>query len=323
MDHKNNKMEKAARALLCMQRHSWEQGMAMQAFLEWDKMDVVAALAHEAVYRRMEDGRAAMIGFMDAVTDPCCVGEALLRACEVTKDEKLMEGCEALLNWALKKAPRNEKGVLYHLTTNKQFWADSMYMLPSFLIAAGHVEVALSNFYGYWEVLFDRESKLMHHMWDDEKKIYVRDAHWGTGNGWTLAAMARIIALLPAEYEADREKISEVAQVLLDSLLEFMRPDGFFHDVVDDPDTFVETNLSQMTAYAIYRGVKDGWLDDKYRQKADFMRAAAESMQDEFGFIQNVCGAPAFDKPGISPEGQAFFLLMENAACSDALGRRS
>ena len=76
MDHKNNKMENAARALLCMQRHSWEQGMAMQAFLEWGKMDVVTALAHEAVYRRMEDGRAATIGFMDAVTDPCSVGEA-------------------------------------------------------------------------------------------------------------------------------------------------------------------------------------------------------------------------------------------------------
>lgn len=27
-----------------------------------------------------------------------------------------------------------------------------------------------------------------------------------------------------------------------------------------------------------------------------------------------VTAAPSFDKPGISPEGQAFFLLMENAA---------
>lgn len=206
MSNKENKMEKAARALLCMQRHSWEQGTAMQAFLEWGKMEVVEALAYEAVYRRMEDGRAATIGFMDAVTDPCSVGEGLLRVCEMIKDEKLLEGYEALLTWALRKAPRNEEGVLYHLTTSKQFWVDSMYMLPPFLIAAGHVEEALVNFYGYWEVLFDRKAKLMHHMWDDEKKIYIRDAHWGTGNGWTLAAMARMIRLLPAEYE-DRKSV--------------------------------------------------------------------------------------------------------------------
>lgn len=311
---KENKMEKAARALLCMQRHSWEQGTAMQAFLEWGKMDVVTALAYEAVYRRMEDGRAASIGFMDAVTDPCCVGEALLRACEMTRNEELMDGYKALLAWALKGAPRNEKGVLYHLTTRKEFWVDSMYMLPPFLAAAGYSDEALANFYGYWDVLFDRSAKLMCHMWDDEKKIYVRDAHWGTGNGWTLAAMARMIGLLPAEYKADREKIIKMARLLLDNLLEYMGPDGFFHDVVDDPGTFVEANLSQMTAYTIYRGIRTGWLDGTYREKADFMRMAAESLQDEFGFIRNVCGAPAFDKPGISPEGQSFFLLMENAA---------
>ncbi len=309
-----NKMEKAGKALLCMQRHSWEQGMAMQAFLEWGRMDVVTALACEAVYRRMEDGRAATIGFMDAVTDPCCVGEALLRVCEMTKEERFTEGYEALLTWALKDAPRNEEGVLYHLTSCKQFWVDSMYMLPPFLAAAGHVKEALINLYGYWDVLFDRDAKLMCHMWDDENKVFVRDAHWGTGNGWTLAAMARMMGLLPLEYEQDREKISKMACTLLDSLLQFMRPDGFFYDVVDDPSTFVETNLSQMTAYTIYRGIKDGWLDVKYKEKADLMRAAAKSRQDEFGFVQNVCGAPHFDKPGISPEGQAFFLLMENAA---------
>ena len=309
-----NKMEKAGKALLCMQRHSWEQGMAMQAFLEWGRMDVVTALACEAVYRRMEDGRAATIGVMDAVTDPCCVGEALLRVCEITKEERFTEGYEALLTWALKDAPRNEEGVLYHLTSCKQFWVDSMYMLPPFLAAAGHVKEALVNLYGYWDVLFDRDAKLMCHMWDDENKVFVRDAHWGTGNGWTLAAMTRMMGLLPLEYEQDREKISKMACTLLDSLLQFMRPDGFFYDVVDDPSTFVETNLSQMTAYTIYRGIKDGWLDAKYKEKADLMRAAAESRQDEFGFVQNVCGAPHFDKPGISPEGQAFFLLMENAA---------
>ena len=175
-----NKMEKAGKALLCMQRHSWEQGMAMQAFLEWGRMDVVTALACEAVYRRMEDGRAATIGFMDAVTDPCCVGEALLRVCEITKEERFTEGYEALLTWALKDAPRNEEGVLYHLTSCKQFWVDSMYMLPPFLAAAGHVKEALVNLYGYWDVLFDRDAKLMCHMWDDENKVFVRDAHWGT-----------------------------------------------------------------------------------------------------------------------------------------------
>lgn len=310
----NIKMEKAAKALLCMQRHSWEQGTAMQAFLECGRMEEVIALAYEAVYRRTEDGRTAAIGVTDGVTDPCSVGEALLKACEATQDKKLIEGKDALLEWALHRAPGNEEKVVYHLSTSRQFWVDSMYMLPPFLAAAGYIPEALNNLYGYWNALFDKEAGLMRHMWDDEKKAYVRAAHWGSGNGWALASMARMIGLLTAEYETDRKKIQGMVKLLLDSVLKWREPEGFFHDVVDDASTFIEVNLSQMSAYTIFRGINDGWLGKEYLAEAELMREAAESMQNRFGFVENVCGAPTFDKPGISPEGQAFFLLMENEA---------
>lgn len=34
---------------------------------------------------------------------------------------------------------------------------------------------------------------------------------------------------------------------------------------------------------------------------------------DEFGLVQDVCGAPNFESAGTAVEGQAFFLLMEAA----------
>ncbi|MBV8276885.1 MAG: glycosyl hydrolase, partial [Verrucomicrobia bacterium] len=40
-------------ALLSMQRNSWEQGVAMDAFFEQGDRDVVIALAKEAAYRRI------------------------------------------------------------------------------------------------------------------------------------------------------------------------------------------------------------------------------------------------------------------------------
>lgn len=312
--------EKAKRCLLAMQRHSWEQGLAMQALYEQGDMEQMICLAGEAVYRRTEDGRAAVIGVFDGVTDPCAVGEALLAACEMTEDERLTEGKEALLAWALQKAPRNEKGVLYHLDTGRQFWVDSMYMLPPFLAAAGYCEEALVNFYGYYEALYDREAGLMSHMWDDEKQAYVRKAHWGTGNGWALASMIRMQGLLPEAFSSDREKIRRMAEELLENMLRYMRKDGLFYDVLDDEGTFVETNCAQMTAYSIYRGVAGGWLPESLAEKADLARKSANGKMDCYGFIRDVCGAPTFDKPGISPEGQAFYLMMEHAA--NVCGRR-
>jgi len=312
----NNKecIEKTALALLSMQRHSWEQGVAMQAFLERGDIGIVVALATEAVYRSMPDGRVATIGVTDAVTDPCSTGEGLLAACKETKDCKLEEGKEKLLHWALNLAPRSSQGVIYHLTTSNQFWVDSIYMLPPFLAAAGYYKEALVNLYGYWDALYDKDKKLMCHMWDDDAKKYIRAAHWGSGNGWAMAGLSRMIKLLPAkEYHTDINKIKTMVTQLLDSVLLYMRADGLFYDVLDDNSTFVETNLSQMVAYTIYDGIRQGWLPSSYADAAQMLREAANKKIDCYGFVRDVCGAPTFDKPGVSPEGQAFNLLMEHA----------
>ena len=124
---------KVKHALLAMQRHSWEQGTAMQAFLEQGDMETVILMAKEAVYRRLPDGRTAVIGAGGAITDPCSAGQALIAACEATGDTELRRGRDALLEWALQKAPRNGKGVVYHWDSKPEIWSDSAFMLPPFL----------------------------------------------------------------------------------------------------------------------------------------------------------------------------------------------
>lgn len=313
----DTKLDKAKLALLAMQRHSWEQGVAMQAFLESGDMQVVIAMAREAVYRSMPDGRAASIGVFDAVTDPCAVGEALLAACRQTGHPQLQAGLDGLLSWALERAPRSREGICYHLMDKPQFWVDSLYMLPPFLAAAGYPEEAMRQFDGYYAALHDSNTGLMAHQWDDDRQMFIRAAHWGVGNGWALAAMARLIALVPGA----RDSLIPKARTLLDSLLPYLREDGLFYDVVDDPTTFVETNLSQMAAYTIYRGLAEGWLANDYAAYADQMRSAAHAKVDMDGLVQDVCGAPTFDRPGVAPEGQAFFLLMEAAHATYTTGK--
>jgi unsaturated rhamnogalacturonyl hydrolase len=66
-------------------------------------------------------------------------------------------------------------------------------------------------------------------------------------------------------------------------------------------------------SFSIYTGIKAGWLDNSYRQKADIMRQAARAKVDDYGIVQGACGSPGFDKSGTSTEAQSFFLLMESA----------
>jgi rhamnogalacturonyl hydrolase YesR len=139
------------------------------------------------------------------------------------------------------------------------------------------------------------------------------------GNGWAVCGMTRVIRLLPGSLAADKKRLCGYVSAALDGCLHYLRPDGLFHNVVDDAGSFVETNLAQMLAYAIYRGVRSGWLPAAYLPKAARLRGAAWEKVDASGLVQGVCGSPEFSAPGTATEGQAFFLLME-AARRDCLG---
>jgi unsaturated rhamnogalacturonyl hydrolase len=301
-------------ALLSMQRNSWEQGVAMDAFFEQGDRDVVIALAKEAAYRITPDGRPAMIRPDEGITDPCSVGEALIFAFQETDDKELGDACDSLLNWALKSAPRNQDGIVYHVPNRPEFWIDSMYMLPPYLAAAGHPEEALHQIRGYRTALFDPHAGLFGHKWDDEKQAFVRKDFWGVGNGWAAAGLARTIDLLPETMSSQKRELVQITRALVDCLLQYKRSDWLFHDVIDDPGSFVEVNLSQMLAYSIYRGLIAGWLSGEYEKAARSLRQAVCGKVDRFGLVQGVCGAPHFDKPGVAAEGQAFYLMLDAAA---------
>ena len=309
----DQQLEQVKRATLAMQRHNWEQGTVAQAFLEAGDTDIAVLMAVEAVNRQLPDGRCAMLGGGEAVTDPCAIGEALITACELTGDAQLNSARDKLLHWALSDAPRNGDGIVYHLCRSRQFWVDSFYMLPPFLARAGHIDEAMRQVNGYWQALFNKENGLLSHQWDDGEQRFIRKAAWGVGNGWAAAGMARIIRLLPEDRAAEKQLLIDRVKQLLTAAMAHQRPDGLFHDVLDDPSTFREVNCGQMFAYCIYRGMREGWLDDSYTENAERIYAAACREIDRYGLVRNVCGVPHFDAPHVAPEGQAFCILMETA----------
>lgn len=304
---------KAARAALALQRRDWEQGTLAQAFLELGDMEQVVLLTKAALIQRTPDGRMGVV-VEGSPTDPAMGGEAYWRAAKSTGDPELEKGVNDLLDWILRRAPRAPDGTLYHVFKSPEVWSDGFHGAPPFLAATGHFDEALKQIAGFKRRLWDRDKKLLAHIVVDEHPEKGDRRFWGGGNGWAAAGLARVIAMLPDSHSAARRELADFARELIDGCIKHRRSDGLFHDVVDRPDTFVETNLGQMLAYAIFRGVHAGWLPKSYLTEARTMQAAARKKMDAHGFIQGVCSTPNFDRPGLSTEGQAFFLMMENAA---------
>ncbi len=301
-------------AMLSMQRDAWEQGVAAQALWEMGETGLAVLMAKEAVVRQIEDGRLAVISSNEGVTDPAANGETVLRASQATGDAGLRRAAENMLEYLLRRAPRTGDGTFYHIANKKQVWIDSMYMAPPFLAVAGRPDEAVRQVEGMRKLLWNSENNLFSHIWDDSLGGFERKDFWGVGNGWAAAGMTRILRALPAAMAAERKTLAGYVHEVIDGCLRHQRSDSLFHDIVDRPSSFVETNLAQMLAYAIYRGISGGWLDSVYRRRADRMREAARGKVDAFGLVQGVCGSPNFESSGTATEGQAFFLLMEAAA---------
>jgi unsaturated rhamnogalacturonyl hydrolase len=303
--------EKVAQAALSMQRHSWEHGILAQAFLDMGDQQRVILMTKSAIVEKDEDGRLAAVG--GGITDPAMGGAAYWRAGEMTGDAQMQQAARGMLEFVRKKAPRAPDGTFYHVAGAPEMWSDSFYTTPPFLAATGHFDEAMVQVRGLQRRLWNPQKHLLSHQWDDGTQQFKRKAYWGIGNGWAAAGLTRVIAASPPDRRAERDQLTAFLNQLVEGCLACQRPDGLFHDVVDQPDSFVETNLAQMLAFSIYAGVPGGWLPAKYVSAADRMRAAARAKVDSYGFVQGVCGAPHFDRAGVAAEGQAFFLMMEAA----------
>ncbi|WP_243710538.1 hypothetical protein [Micromonospora sp. KC213] len=119
--------------------------------------------------------------------------------------------------------------------------------------------------------------------------------------------------MLPRWPDGLRAELAGHARQVLDACLAYRRPDGLFHDVLDDPGSHVETNVAQMLAYAALTGATDGWLPPSYAETGRDLLATADRQVDRYGLVRPVSGAPDFTRPGTSAEAQAFHLLAHAA----------
>jgi unsaturated rhamnogalacturonyl hydrolase len=313
---------RALYALLGMQRQSWEQGVTGHALLDLECHDLVRVVARDAVTRQTPAGKLAEIDD-HGIVNCAANGEAVRWTAHHDVDDELRAAFDRQLHWVRSTAPRAEDGTLLHIEGTREVWVDSVYMVVPFLVLAGHTDEAAAQLAGHRRRLYDASAQLYAHQWDEDAQRLIRPAHWGTGNGWVVAGLARALRHLGRPRDdravAFRDEASAHAREVIDACLTHRDDSGLFHDVVDDPATFEEANLAQMLAYAILTGVADGWLPDEYVEVGRSLVTAARRQLDHDGFVRPVCGAPHFDRPGTSAEAQAFFLL---ATAADAAGQR-
>ena len=100
---------------------------------------------------------------------------------------------------------------------------------------------------------------------DDFKPPYTEpngeDCYWSRGNGWVVAALVRVLEILPDD--PHRAEYETTLLEMLDALVPLQRADGFWNVSLHDPDHFggPETSGTALFVYGMAWAVNRGLVD--------------------------------------------------------------
>ena len=128
-----------------------------------------------------------------------------------------------------------------------------------------------------------------------------KNCYWARGNGWVLAALVRVLDVLPADAKHRPEYIVAV-QEMCEALRQVQRADGFWNTSLHDPNNFggKETSGTALFTYGMAWGVRHGVLDaDVYRPViTKAWNAMAQEAVHPNGFLGYVQGTGKEPKDG-------------------------
>lgn len=100
---------------------------------------------------------------------------------------------------------------------------------------------------------YDPKSGLYRQVWNETTRSFERADLWGGGQGWMAGALALACRFLPQEQKEYCGELSGLLNHLISSMENYLREDGMFHDVMDDPKTFPEVTAGLMPAVILPR----------------------------------------------------------------------
>ncbi len=150
---------------------------------------------------------------------------------------------------------------------NNSLWGDDMYMGPVLLSQMGaltgdraYFDDAAKNIVQMSERLFVPSTGLFTHAWNAETGDNQPRYYWGRANGWNIMAMAELLSVMPDDHP-QRAAVLKLYRAHAQGLATVQSGSGLWHQMLDRPDTYLETSCSAMYTFAIARGVNRGWLD--------------------------------------------------------------
>ncbi len=210
--------------------------------------------------------------------------------------------CRVFDNYLLNTAPRVPCGALAHETIESrnsgQIWTDTLFMSIVYAVQRSlllndrkYLQEALRQLILHVQSLYDADSGLFYHGWDDVVKCPL-GAKWGRGNAWVIVSSIEILELVPFDFLGKAELLDRL-QHQLACLEQLQDTDGYWRTVLDHPETYAESSVTAGVAYGVLKGIRLGLVPRHYAAMAQrAIEAVLDSVDGKGNVLRGSSGTP-------------------------------
>jgi unsaturated rhamnogalacturonyl hydrolase len=174
-------------------------------------------------------------------------------------------------------------------------WLDDLFMSVPAMAQMGkltgdnkYYDEATRQVLLFRDKMFNKEKGVFMHGWIEGMTPHP-EFRWARANGWAFMTLAELLEVLP-ENHAKRPEILKLFRDHARGLVSHQHGSGFWHQLLDRSDSYLETSATAIYAYSLARGINRGWLDGRAFSPATLLAWNAVSTKvNAQGQVEGTC----------------------------------
>ncbi|HVG13849.1 MAG TPA: glycoside hydrolase family 88 protein [Chitinophagaceae bacterium] len=202
-----------------------------------------------------------------ALDDAGALCAAMIKTLRAGGNANLRPVIDNFMSFITTKEFRLKDGTLARNRPQKNtLWLDDLYMSVPALAQMGkltgdkkYYDDAVKQVVQFSQRMFNKDKNVYMHGWVEEMDVHPQ-FHWARANGWAIMTMVELLDVLPEDHSG-RKTVVQQLQAHAKGLAVYQSGEGFWHQLLDRPDSYLETSATAIYAYALARAINKGWID--------------------------------------------------------------
>jgi unsaturated rhamnogalacturonyl hydrolase len=203
-----------------------------------------------------------------ALDDAGAMCAAMIKASQAAHDaEALRPVIDNFIDYIRNKQFRLSDGTLArNRPQSNTLWLDDLFMSVPALARMGkltgddkYYDDAVKQVLQFSKRMFNEQKGLYIHGWVQGMSVHP-EYYWGRANGWAVMAMVELLDVLPKTHPGYQDVLKQL-QTHIKGLAKYQDGTGFWHQLLDRSDTYLETSATTIYTYSIAKAINDGLID--------------------------------------------------------------